>query len=166
MYIPLQTLGECFALGVFDTEEEAQDAYMEYLQSHEKFPEWFDKFKAEFNQLFKKSNLSIECIEDFKLKLFQEDLYDDLDFEQCELMEQFSEEHLIDMGGIIHELSDNYPQKYSDVVELAGHREFCCDKTFGNHCNNLLFATMYRGESVYSNCDTFIKEMVKLHPLF
>lgn len=164
MFIPIQTLGDCFALGIYDDNESAENAYIEYITSHEKFQEWFEKLKDDFNSLFK--NLSINNIEDLKRIIFAH--YDDNILEDEELMMEFWEERNISAcGDIVREVSDKYPQRDSDAMDVAAHLGFSYDDTFGNHAGNLLFSIVYRSESKFTTCfDNYIPRMAKLYPLF
>lgn len=167
MYIPLQTLDYCFALGIFDSKKEAEDAYIKYLASHDNFDTWFKKLIAEFNQTFYNSNLIIKDITDFRQLIFNEHIYNDLSFDECELMQEFWEERNLDVGNLIREVSDNYPQRDHDAMDLAAHLEFSYDEEFGNHCNNLLFSIMYQSESKFTCCfENYIERMAKRYPIF
>lgn len=166
MYIPLQTLGECFALGIFDKKEDAENAYIEYIKNHDNFKTWFEKLKEDFNNKFNKF-YTINCLGDFKNVIFKEDWSYLLDGETHDDMINFLEELLIPFDCIIHEIDDRYPSLHIDTSELCAHYEFCYDKEFGNHCNILVFSILYRSESKYKcNFENFIPRMAKLHPIF
>lgn len=166
MYIPIQTLVYCFALGIFDDKEEAKDAYMEYLTSHENFEKWFETLKVDFNKLFS-PKLSINRVEDFMQIIFDEKLHDKLTFEESEDMTAFWEGRSINAGDVIREVSDECPQRDIDAMSLAAHLDFSYDERFGNHASNLFFSIAYRSENKFTcNFDNYIAEMAKTNPLF
>jgi len=164
MYIPLQTLGECFALGIFDKKEDAENAYIEYIKNHDNFKTWFKKLKEDFNNKFNKY-YTINCLDDFKNVIFKEEWLYVLDGETHGKMNNFWEERLICFEDI-WEIDDKYPDLHTDITELCSHYDFSCDKEFGNHCNFLIFSILHKSESKYNNFENFISRMAKLHPIF
>ena len=50
LYIPLQSCNHTLALGIFDTEDEAKDAYVEYITSHLNYDSWLVKTKNEYKE--------------------------------------------------------------------------------------------------------------------
>jgi len=166
MYIPIQTLDHCFALGIFDNIEDAKNAYIEYIHAHKNFDMWFERLKKDFNNLFQ--NLSINTLDDFKKVIFCEYQQGTISDNQAEIMHEFWEDRSIaDDGDIIREVSDNYPRRDLDAMDLAAHLEFSYDDTFGNHASNLFFSIVYRSENRFTqNFDNYIPRMAELHPIF
>lgn len=62
IYLPLNSCNHSLVIKICDTYEEAVDAYKEYLENHEKFDEWFDQLKTDFNENF--TNIKINTLDD------------------------------------------------------------------------------------------------------
>ena len=164
VFIPIQTYICCVPIGLFDDIEEAKDAYIEYLKCHKNFDTWFEQLRKDFNDLF--DNFTIDNVDDLKNIIFDDDLYEKLDGEQSNIMEEFWEERYIEATNIIKEVSDKYPQHYYDIVELAAHNDWGYDDVFNNHLSNLMFSLVYRSESRFNNFENYVERLAKLHPLF
>ncbi len=69
-YVPINTNNWTFALGIFDTEKEAQECYIEFLTLHKNFKKWFRKVKKE---LKKEHNIKLKDKTDFKNSFFDDE---------------------------------------------------------------------------------------------
>nr|QBK86257.1 MAG: hypothetical protein LCMAC102_00520 [Marseillevirus LCMAC102] len=69
-YVPINTKGSAFALGIFNTKKEAQECYIEFLTSHKNFKRWFRKVKKD---LKKECNIILKDKTDFKNSFFDID---------------------------------------------------------------------------------------------
>ena len=157
-YIPIVDANG-IVLGVFENIKEAEDAYIEYITCHDNFNPWFTKLKEEFNQITDK--FVINDLNDFRNIIFNKNIDDELSFEESEIMRDFWEQHLIDQGNIIREVSTG-TKRDADIVDLLAHRQFTHDTVVGNHANSLAYNLLYSLKMP----ENVIPQMAKIHPLF
>ena len=88
-YVPIQNSYEALILGTFETEEEAQNAYMEYLKlscgTEEKFQIKMEKLGNEYRETFNKE-LTFEKMK--KIIFFEEENTEEVEEENDWLMEK------------------------------------------------------------------------------
>lgn len=126
LFVPIHTFNETFALGVFETEKEAQDAYKLYIKSHANYEKLVEDYFEEFSD----KNLDLDKL--FNSSTMEEDIF----FEDHEIgctiydVKPGTFNFILEFGGWLSEINGvNHLESLmrAIITDSYLHREFQLD---------------------------------------